>query len=103
MGMLARVNITLQVKDDVLKIPVTSLRDLNERTFVETVVNEQRRSLPVVTGIRSDSEVEVLSGLDEGPDDLLRTLDRRPGACNAFPRDSSAASHYSLRGEATVQ
>ena len=66
MGMLARVNITLQVKDDVLKIPVTSLRDLNERTFVETVVNEQRRSLPVVTGIRSDSEVEVLSGLDEG-------------------------------------
>ncbi len=66
MGMLARVNIRLQVKDDVLKIPVTSLRDLNERTFVETVVNEQRRSLPVVTGIRSDSEVEVLSGLDEG-------------------------------------
>ncbi|MDE2868647.1 MAG: HlyD family efflux transporter periplasmic adaptor subunit [Chloroflexota bacterium] len=66
MGMLARVNITLQVKDDVLKIPVTSLRDLNERTFVETVVNEQRRSLPVVTGIRSDSEIEVLSGLDEG-------------------------------------
>ena len=65
MGMLARVNITLQVKDDVLKIPVTSLRDLNERTFVETVVNEQRRSLPVVTGIRSDSEVEVLSGLEE--------------------------------------
>ncbi|MCY3896241.1 MAG: HlyD family efflux transporter periplasmic adaptor subunit [Chloroflexi bacterium] len=66
MGMLARVNITLQVKEDVLKIPVTSLRDLNERTFVETVVNEQRRSLPVVTGIRSDSEIEVLSGLDEG-------------------------------------
>ncbi len=66
MGMLARVNITLQTKDDVLKVPVTSLRDLNERTFVETVVNEQRRSLPVVTGIRSDSEVEVLSGLEEG-------------------------------------
>ena len=66
MGMLARVNITLQIKDDVLKVPVTALRDLNERTFVETVVNEQRRSLPVVTGIRSDSEIEVLSGLDEG-------------------------------------
>ena len=66
MGMLARVNITLQVKDGVLKIPVTALRDLNERTFVETVVNEQRRSLPVVTGIRSDSEIEVLSGLEEG-------------------------------------
>ena len=66
MGMLARVNITLQIKDDVLKVPVTSLRDLNERTFVETVVNEQRRSLPVVTGIRSDSEIEVLSGLEEG-------------------------------------
>jgi hypothetical protein len=66
MGMLARVNITLQVKDDVMKVPLSALKDLNERTFVETVVNEQRRSLPVVTGIRSDSEVEILSGLEEG-------------------------------------
>ena len=66
MGMLARVNITLQVKDDVLKIPVTAVRDMNERTFVETIVSEQRRSLPVTTGIRSDSEIEILSGLDEG-------------------------------------
>ena len=66
MGMLARVNITLQVKDDVLKIPVTAVRDMNERTFVETIVGEQRRSLPVTTGIRSDSEIEIISGLDEG-------------------------------------
>ncbi len=66
MGMLARVNITLQVKEDVMKIPLTALRSLNERTFVETIVNEQRRSLPIVTGIRSDSEIEVISGLDEG-------------------------------------
>jgi membrane fusion protein (multidrug efflux system) len=66
MGMLARVNITLQVKDDVLKIPVTAVRDMNERTFVETIVSEQRRSLPVTTGIRSDSEIEIISGLDEG-------------------------------------
>ena len=66
MGMLARVNITLQVKDDVMKVPLSALKDLNERTFVETVVNEQRRSLPVVIGIRSDSEVEIISGLEEG-------------------------------------
>ena len=66
MGMLARVNITLQIKDDVLKIPVTALRDMNERTFVETIMNEQRRSLPVTTGIRSDSEIEIISGLEEG-------------------------------------
>ena len=66
MGMLARVNITLQVKEDVMKVPLSALKDLNERTFVETIVNEQRRSLPVVTGIRSDSEVEIISGLEEG-------------------------------------
>ena len=66
MGMLARVNITLQVKDDVLKIPITAVKSLNERTFVETIVNEQRRSLPVVTGIKSDTEIEIISGLDEG-------------------------------------
>ena len=66
MGMLARVNITLQIKEDVLKIPITAVKSLNERTFVETIVNEQRRSLPVVTGIKSDTEIEIVSGLDEG-------------------------------------
>ena len=49
-----------------MKVPLSALKDLNERTFVETIVNEQRRSLPVVIGIRSDSEVEILSGLKEG-------------------------------------
>ena len=34
MGMLARVNITLQVKDDVLKIPVTAVRDKIGRAHV---------------------------------------------------------------------
>ncbi len=66
LGMIARVSITLQTKDDVLKIPITAVKSLNERTFVETVLNEQRRSLPVVTGITSDTEIEVIVGLEEG-------------------------------------
>ncbi len=66
LGMIARVSITLQTKADVLKIPITAVKSLNERTFVETVLNEQRRSLPVVTGIKSDTEIEVVVGLEEG-------------------------------------
>ena len=66
LGMLARLKITIQVKDGVLKAPIAAVRTVNKRDFVETLVGEQRRSLPVTTGIRSDTEIEIASGLDEG-------------------------------------
>ena len=66
LGMLARLKITVQVKEDVLKVPVASVRRVNAREFVETIVDGQRRSLQVTTGIASDTEIEIESGLEEG-------------------------------------
>ena len=66
LGMLARLKITVQVKEDVLKVPVASVRRVNAREFVETIVDGQRRSLQVTTGIASDVEIEIESGLEEG-------------------------------------
>ncbi|MCY3800947.1 MAG: HlyD family efflux transporter periplasmic adaptor subunit [Chloroflexi bacterium] len=66
LGMLARLKIAVQVKENVLKIPRSAVRTVNQRQFVETVIGEQRRSLPVTTGINSDTEIEILDGLEEG-------------------------------------
>lgn len=66
LGMLARLKITIEIKDNVLVVPISSVRTVNRREFVETVIDGQRRSLPVTTGIRSDLDVEIVDGLEEG-------------------------------------
>ena len=66
LGMLARLKIIVQVKEDVLKVPLTAVRTVNNRDFVETIVDGQRRSLPVTIGIQSDTEIEILDGLEAG-------------------------------------
>ena len=65
-GMRAVMKITLEVKDQVLKVPITAVRTVNLRQFVEALVDGRRRSLPVRTGIRSDSEIEIIDGVEEG-------------------------------------
>ena len=66
LGMLARLKITVQVKNDVLKVPLGAVRSVNARDFVETIVDGQRRSLQITTGISSDTEIEIEAGLEEG-------------------------------------
>ena len=66
LGMLARLKIVVQVKEGVLKVPLTAVRTVNNRDFVETIIDGQRRSLPVTIGIQSDTEIEILDGLEEG-------------------------------------
>ena len=66
LGMLARLKIAVQSKEGVLKIPRSAVRTVNQREFVETVIDGQRRSVPVTTGINSDTEIEILDGLEEG-------------------------------------
>ncbi|MBI3973812.1 MAG: efflux RND transporter periplasmic adaptor subunit [Chloroflexi bacterium] len=66
MGMLARVQITLQIKDDVLIVPNGAVRTVGKRRFVEYMDGEIKRSRNVELGIVTDQETEVTSGLMEG-------------------------------------
>ena len=66
MGMLARVQITLQVKDNVLMVPNGAVRVVGKRKFVEYMDSDIKRSRNVETGIATDTETEIVSGLTEG-------------------------------------
>ena len=65
-GMLARVTITVQQKDDVLKVPIESVKRSGRRTYVEYMDGDIKRAKNVETGIQTETEVEILSGLEEG-------------------------------------
>ena len=64
--MLARVQITLLVKPDVLMVPNGAVRVVGKRKFVEYMDGDIKRSRNVETGIQNDSETEITSGLQEG-------------------------------------
>ena len=66
MGMLARVQVTLQIKPDVLMVPNGAVRTVGKRKFVEYLDGEIKRSRNVETGITTDAETEITSGVQEG-------------------------------------
>lgn len=66
LGMLARISITVQKKDDVLIVPVKAIKTVGKRQFVEYMDGSMRRSANVEVGIATDTEAEILAGLTEG-------------------------------------
>jgi RND family efflux transporter MFP subunit len=66
LGMLARVQITLQTKDDVLMVPNGAVRTVGKRRFVEYMDGDIKRSRNVELGIVTDQDTEITSGLTEG-------------------------------------
>lgn len=63
---LVSTRIAVQERDDALIIPRAALREFMGRTYVRVLEGDARREVDVEVGIRTPTEVEILSGLDEG-------------------------------------
>ncbi|MBI2955487.1 MAG: HlyD family efflux transporter periplasmic adaptor subunit [Chloroflexi bacterium] len=66
LGMLARVTITVQKKNDVLVVPARAVKTVGKRRFVEYMEGSTRRSSNVEVGVVTETEAEIVSGLTEG-------------------------------------
>lgn len=72
-GMSARTSIVLKEKKGVLKIPLTAFFDDKGAYYVYKYSKDGRHAkLPVASGLRSDTEIEITEGLKEG--DTLLTV-----------------------------
>ena len=60
---VAKVTIILERHENVLWLPPEAIRTFGERTFVVLREADQDRRVTIVTGIRSDQQVEILKGL----------------------------------------
>ena len=65
-GLQGVISVLLGASDGVLKVPVTAVWTVNGRSFVETLIDGRRRTLPVTLGMETDDEVEIVRGLSEG-------------------------------------
>lgn len=65
-GMSAVVTIQTGRKDDVLGVPSAAVQTSNGTTTVRVLKNGQITPVPVTTGITSDTDTEITSGLTQG-------------------------------------
>lgn len=63
---LASVRIVVREREDTLVIPLAALREFMGRAYVRVLQGDARREVDVETGIRTQTHVEILKGLNEG-------------------------------------
>jgi RND family efflux transporter MFP subunit len=72
LGMNGDVSITLDVKENVLTIPLIATRERDGKTFVDVKTGEKTfEEREIVTGLETDEKVEVVSGLSENDQVVL--------------------------------
>lgn len=65
-NMTATANIITQSKSDILLIPISSVKTQNGRSLVQVMKNGRPEDTIVETGIFSATQIEIISGLNEG-------------------------------------
>jgi len=70
-NMAATANIITATKDNVLLVPASSIQSQNEEIFVRVMKNNKPKEVAVETGLSSDTQTEITSGLSE--DDIVVT------------------------------
>ena len=66
MGSRHAARVLVDHRPDALLIPVATLREFQGRTYVRVLEGVQRREVDVKVGVRTDTRVEVLEGLQAG-------------------------------------
>ncbi|MFZ2199494.1 MAG: HlyD family efflux transporter periplasmic adaptor subunit [Microgenomates group bacterium] len=65
-NMTASASIITETKENVLMVPSTSVKNSNGATNIQVLKNGNLILTPAETGIQSDTQTEVLSGVSEG-------------------------------------
>jgi macrolide-specific efflux system membrane fusion protein len=73
-NMAATANIIVEVKNDVLTVPTSAVQVSGGQSVVRVIKDGQEQSVNVETGISSDTQVEIISGLSEGETVVVGSL-----------------------------
>ncbi|MBM7573399.1 efflux RND transporter periplasmic adaptor subunit [Aquibacillus albus] len=71
-GDVANIVVVLQEKENALTIPRGALRTSFGREYVQVLTDESKREVDVEKGIVTSTEIEVLKGLEEGDQVILK-------------------------------
>jgi HlyD family secretion protein len=96
-GMSVTVNIILESKVDVLLAPLSAVKtNSSGSNYVEILVNNQPQNKIVTTGLSNDTDIEILSGLNEGEEIIVSTVD--PSAAKTTTSSSQNSFRVPMGG-----
>ncbi len=87
-NMSASANIIVATKSDVITVPSAAIQTQNSQSVVRVLQKGQSVSVPVETGISSDTDTEIVSGVSEG--DQIIT-----GVASSTSQSGSSSSPFS--------
>ncbi len=91
-NMSSTANIIIDSKDDVLYVPVAAVKSLNGQSYVQVLKNGVPSNVDVTTGLSSDTDTEIVSGLNEG-DEVVTSSKTTTGGTTA----TTGASVFGIR------
>jgi len=90
-NMSATAGIIIQTKTDVLTVPSAAISGSGDQTTIQILFNNQPQTKNVQTGISSDTDTEITSGLNEGDAVITGTVSAATTSSN------SSGSVFGLR------
>ena len=73
-GMSVSASIITDSKDNVLSVPNSAVKTQGKLVYVETLINNLPKRMPVEVGISNDTVTEIVSGINEGDKVITRTV-----------------------------
>jgi len=73
-NMAATANIILETKDNVLLIPSSAIQTQGTQNVVRVMKGKKEQTVTVETGLTSDTQTEILSGLSEDDEVVISTI-----------------------------
>lgn len=65
-NMMVTANIMIDKKDNALLVPSGVIQSQGDQSYVNVLVDGKPQSVPVEVGLSSDTQIEIVSGLNEG-------------------------------------
>jgi RND family efflux transporter MFP subunit len=94
-NMTATAKIVVNQKDNALLVPTAAVQTQNGSSFVKVLKKGQVQSVSVETGLISDNQIEIVSGLEEGTEVVTNTITTNGSS------QSNATSPFGGAGGAT--
>ncbi len=79
-NMAASANIIIETKADVLVIPSVAIQFRAGQAFVRVLRDGREQAIPVEIGLTGDTQTEIVSGLSEGDEVIIGTINQQGGS-----------------------
>ncbi len=96
-NMSAQATIITAIKNDVLMVPTTAITTDNGVSYVQVMKNKQISRVEVETGLSSDSQTEIVSGVNEG-DTIITSVNTATTARSSTGQSVSPFSVFGRQG-----